>query len=284
VVALKYPEINESLESRTLYVVATPLGNLGDITLRALYVLGNVRAILCEDTRRTATLCRYYDINTPLMSFHSHSPESRFAEIKEILQTEALALVSDAGTPCISDPGAKLVAELVDEGFNVRPVPGPSALTAALSASGLDTREFTFRGFLGKKGLKNKVKTIMDREELQVVYESPNRLAELLEIIKDIDPKRQLVVTRELTKVFEEFYRGTAEECHTYFTSKEVKGEITLIISGKSSGDYSEEDLAKLIQEALDSGETLSKAAKRLAKELGVPKNAVYEIGLKLTE
>ncbi|MDD2431523.1 MAG: 16S rRNA (cytidine(1402)-2'-O)-methyltransferase [Firmicutes bacterium] len=280
---MKYPVLVETIEPKTLYVVATPIGNLGDISLRALYILDNVDLILCEDTRRTLALCKYYEIDKPLLSFHSHSSDNKYSQIKELLETKTLALVSDAGTPCISDPGAKLVLDLIEAGFNIRPIPGPSALITALSASGLDTREFTFRGFLGKKGLKAKVKTIMDLEELQVVYESPNRLLELLHIIKEVDSQRQVVVTRELTKLYEEFFRGSANECFNYFSSKEVKGEITLIISGKeNNADYLEEEIATLLEDALKNGESLSSACKRLSKEMDIPKNTLYEVGLKL--
>lgn len=284
-VEIYYPQIKEKVESKTLYVVATPIGNLSDITLRALYILENVDLIACEDTRHTALLLKHYGIEKPLLSFHSHSQEKRYTEIKELLKSQSIALVSDAGSPCISDPGAELAAYLIKEGFQVRPIPGPSALVAALSASGLDTREFTFRGFLGKRGLKNKVKEIMDCKEVQVIYESPQRIKELLVIINSYDPNREVVVSRELTKLYEEFFRGTVKESLNYFADKEIKGEITLLISGNTSeNEYSELEIMNLLKDALDSGSSLRDATKELSKQLGVSKNVIYDLGLKIKD
>lgn len=278
------PVFEENIEPRTLYVVATPIGNLADITLRALYILKNVDLIACEDTRRTALLLQYYGIEKPLISFHSHSGKKRFTEIRDRLETETIALVSDAGSPCVSDPGAELVAYLIQNGFSIRPIPGPSAAISALSASGLDTREFTFRGFLGKKGLRQRVKEILKCPETQIVYESPQRLVNLLRLICEIDPNRDVVVAREVTKLYEEFIRKTAKECLEYFADKEVKGEITLLIAGEQKkAVYTEEGVAKLLKERFDQGQSLRDATKELAKELGIPKNSIYEIGLNIT-
>lgn len=281
--ALQLPNLEENIEPHTLYVVATPIGNLADITLRALYILENVDLIACEDTRRTAQLLRFYDIDKPLISFHSHSGESRFLEIKNQLEIGTVALVSDAGTPCISDPGAELAAYLLESGFAIRPIPGPSAVITALSASGLDTREFTFRGFLGKKGLKNKISQLMKLRETQIVYEAPQRLVELLRLITEVDPERPITVARELTKLYEEFYRGSAKDAVSYFEQKGVKGEITLIIAGNTTNNiYSDEDILELLKESLANGKSLSEASKEVASKTGLTKKIVYSLGLSM--
>lgn len=278
-----FPQIDEKIEPNTLYIVATPIGNLNDITLRALYILENVDLIACEDTRRTALLLKHYGLEKPLISFHSHSGPKKFEEIKKRLQTETIALVSDAGTPCISDPGARLAAYLLEEGMALIPIPGPTAVITALSVSGLDTREFTFRGFLGKKGLQNKVKELLSCREIQVVYESPQRLLDLLAIIKNLAPRRRLVVAREITKLYEEFFRGSATECYEYFQTKEIKGELTLIIAGNdNNNEYSEAEIRLDLKKALNEGKSLREATKELALKYGVAKNLIYDMGLKL--
>lgn len=278
-----FPQIDEKIEPDTLYIVATPIGNLNDITLRALYILENVDLIACEDTKRTALLLKHYGLEKPLISFHSHSGPKKFEEIKKRLQTETIALVSDAGTPCISDPGARLAAYLLEEGMALIPIPGPTAVITALSVSGLDTREFTFRGFLGKKGLQNKVKELLSCREIQVVYESPQRLLDLLAIIKNLAPRRRLVVAREITKLYEEFFRGSATECYEYFQTKEIKGELTLIIAGNdNNNEYSEAEIRLDLKKALNEGKSLREATKELALKYGVAKNLIYDMGLKL--
>jgi len=280
---VNFPQINEKIEPNTLYIVATPIGNLNDITLRALYILENVDLIACEDTRRTALLLKHYGLEKPLISFHSHSSPKKFEEIKERLKTETIALVSDAGTPCISDPGAKLAAYLLEEEMALIPIPGPAAVITAISASGLDTREFTFRGFLGKKGLQSKVKEILMYKEIQVVYESPQRLLDLLAIIKTLAPRRRLVVAREITKLHEEFFRGSATEGYDYFRTKEIKGELTLIIAGNdNNNDCNEAEIRLELQKALNEGRSLRETAKELSLKYGVAKNLIYDIGLKL--
>jgi len=221
----------------TLYIVATPIGNLEDITLRALRVLGEVDAILCEDTRVTAKLLQKYDIQKSLISYHSHSKLSKVEKVFELLEEgKNLALVSDAGTPCISDPGVMLVAQ-VREHFggkvNIIPIPGPSAVISALSASGLPSSEFLFLGFLPhKKGRETLFKEIAASERTVAFYESPHRIVKALESLQKFAPDKKVVIARELTKIYEEFVSGTAAELLAHFEIHKdtVRGEFVVLV------------------------------------------------------
>jgi 16S rRNA (cytidine1402-2'-O)-methyltransferase len=232
----------------TLYIVATPIGNLEDITLRAIRVLGEVDAILCEDTRVTAKLLQKYDIQSfgpaqgkkTLISYHSHSKLSKVEKVFELLaEGKNLALVSDAGTPCISDPGVMLVAEIRDRMSRFRldiqivPIPGPSAVISALSASGLPSSEFLFLGFLPhKKGRETLFKEIASSERTVAFYESPHRILKALESLQKFAPEKKIVIARELTKIYEEFVSGTATELLAHFeTHKDtVRGEFVVMV------------------------------------------------------
>lgn len=221
-----------------LYIVATPIGNMGDITLRAIETLKNVDLILCEDTRVTKNLLNKYNIKKPTMSYHAHSKLAKVDKIIELLESgKDLALVSDAGTPGISDPGAMLVTQVkthFSHGVNVIPVPGASAIITALSASGLPTHEFTFLGFLPhKKGRETLFKEIADSKRTMVFYESPHRIIKTLESLVKFCPNKKVCIARELTKIYEEFKAGTPEEVLKYFTENKdkVRGEFTVLIS-----------------------------------------------------
>ncbi|MDO8573062.1 MAG: 16S rRNA (cytidine(1402)-2'-O)-methyltransferase [bacterium] len=225
----------------TLYIVATPIGNLEDITLRAIRVLKEVDMILCEDTRTTQKLLQKYDIKTPTLSYHSHSGLAKVEKIFELLEEgKNLALVSDAGTPTISDPGVLLVLQ-VKEKFGqdvaIIPIPGPSAVIAALSASGLPSSDFLFLGFLPhKKGRETLFKEITFSKRTTVFYESPHRILKTLESLKEhLGADRKIVLARELTKIYEEMVTGTAQEILQYFEKNKdkVKGEFVVMVEGK---------------------------------------------------
>lgn len=230
---------NNSNDMSKFYVVATPIGNLGDITLRAIETLKSVDAILCEDTRETKKILQKYAINKPTMSYHAQSKLAKIETIFELLsEGKDLALVSDAGTPGISDPGALLVSK-IKEKFNeeevqVVPIPGATALITALSASGLPTHEFTFLGFLPhKKGRETLFKEIAGSERTMVFYESPHRILKTLGSLNQFCPNKKVCIARELTKIYEELKTGSPAEVLEYLISNPVKqkGEFTVIVA-----------------------------------------------------
>jgi 16S rRNA (cytidine1402-2'-O)-methyltransferase len=219
-----------------LYIVSTPIGNLEDITLRALKILRDVDLIAAEDTRRTRKLLSRFDIHTPLVSYFEHNELKRLDKFLSRLKGgEDIALVSDAGTPGISDPGYRLIQEAIKRGIPVIPIPGPSAVITALSIAGLPTDSFTFVGFLPKKGGRRRklLEELADSRWTSILYESPHRLMETLEDLHVACEDRQIVVTRELTKAFEEVIRGTIGEVIDILRGRRIKGEITLVLAGK---------------------------------------------------
>ncbi|HLC89775.1 MAG TPA: 16S rRNA (cytidine(1402)-2'-O)-methyltransferase [Patescibacteria group bacterium] len=219
----------------TLYIVATPIGNLEDITLRALRILKEVDLIACEDTRVTKKLLDHYQIKTPTVSYHQHSQVGKINFlISQLKFGKNVALVSDAGTPGISDPGGLLVKAAVEQGVKVEAIPGPSALTYALSASGLSTDRFLFLGFLPhKKGRETLIKEIIASKQTIVFYESVHRILKTLEQLKKFGLNREIVVGRELTKKFETIYRGRVDEVLEQLKNDSVKGEFAVIISAR---------------------------------------------------
>lgn len=220
----------------TLYVVGTPIGNLEDITLRAVRILKEVDFIICEDTRWTQKLLNYYSIKKPLTSYHQHSKIKQVDQIIGKLKNTQAALVSDAGTPGISDPGNKLVKEALTQGIKVEVVPGPSALIVLLSISGLPTDKFEFLGFIPhKKGRVKLFQKIKEADHLVVFYESPHRILKTLQSLAELLDNRPVVVGRELTKIFEEVIRGNAQQVLKYFEENpdKVKGEFTVIVNHK---------------------------------------------------
>ena len=217
-----------------LYLVATPIGNLGDITLRALEVLKSVDAIAAEDTRHSGMLLHHFAIKKPLISFHEHNEAMRTAQLVERLAAgENIALVTDAGTPGISDPGGRLIRKCINRNLPFTVVPGASAILTALIGSGFATEKFCFRGFLPPKsgGRERELKTAADRGETTIFFESPHRLLKTLGACAELMPERQICVARELTKKFEEFRRGAAADLLTHYTAHPPKGEIVLVIS-----------------------------------------------------
>ena len=219
-----------------LYVVSTPIGNLGDITLRALDALKSVDVIAAEDTRHSGMLLKRFEIKKPLLSYHEHNEAMRAAQLVERLAAgEDVALITDAGTPALSDPGARLIRECIKRGLPFTIIPGPSSILAALVGSGFSTEKFCFRGFLPVKNgqRKRELLAAVNREETTIFFESPYRLTKTLAACIEIMPDRQLCVARELTKKFEEFRRGTASELLAHYQAHPPKGEIVLIVAGR---------------------------------------------------
>jgi len=217
-----------------LYVVATPIGNLGDITLRALEILKDVDLVAAEDTRHSGILLKHYQIHKPLVSYHEHNEAMRTAQIVERLAAgEKIALITDAGTPGLSDPGARLIRECIKRELSFTIIPGPSSIATALVGSGFSAEKFFFGGFLPVKSgqRERELRAAAAREETSVYFESPYRLTKTLKACIDVVPDRQLCVARELTKKFEEFRRGTAAELLTHYEAHPPKGEIVLLIS-----------------------------------------------------
>jgi 16S rRNA (cytidine1402-2'-O)-methyltransferase len=270
----------------TLYLVATPIGNLEDITLRALRVLKEVDLVACEDTRQTQKLLSHYGIQTRTVSYHEHNEMTKAAELVVDLEGGAkIALVSDAGMPGISDPGFRLIALAIRHHVPVVPIPGASAFLAALVASGLPTDSFHFSGFLpAKQGQRRKfLEGIRESPKTEAFYDAPRRLLETLQdVVKVLGPGRHVVVAREVTKIHEEFLRGRAEEVLQQLQSRgEVKGEITLLIAKADGTEMpaasSEVNIAQRIQEIMAADRVDEKSAlKKAAKERGIGKSEAY--------
>ena len=262
----------------TLYVVATPIGNLEDITLRALRVLREVDLIACEDTRQTHKLLDHYGIQKPAVSYHEHNEAARAPELVQKLAAGAsIALVSDAGTPLVSDPGYRLVRHAVENGIRVEPVPGPSALLSALAASGLPTDAFHFVGFLPPRSAQRKKALARFKDEAATVvfYEAPHRVLETLADIEEVLGERPVVLAREITKLHEEFVRGTAAELRRSHLT--LKGEFTLLIGKAVGGEVRDErPIPEAVGAFLRAGMSRMDAMKAVARERGVSKRDVY--------
>ena len=270
-----------------LYLVATPIGNLEDMTVRALRILKEVDVIAAEDTRNTKKLCNYFEIDTPLVSYHEHNLQAGGETLLTYLRDgKSVALVSDAGLPCISDPGADIVEKALMEEFAVVPVPGANAALTALIASGLIPQPFYFFGFLNrnKKERRLQLEKLAKREETILFYEAPHRLKEALKDLHLILGNRRIVLARELTKKFEEFLRGTIEEAIEWVESNEVRGEFVVVVEGNTSGEVEEEDntwtsmtIVEHINHIIEETNVSSKEAiKEVAKLRGLPKRDVY--------
>lgn len=265
-----------------IYLVATPLGNLEDITLRALRVLGEVDLIACEDTRHTGNLLKHFDISKPLLSFHEHNETARASDIVErASRGEAIAVVSDAGMPGISDPGYRLVAEAIAAGVVVVPIPGPVALETALAASGLPTDSFRFGGFLPAKATQRRkaLQALIDDTATLVFYEAPHRIVKTLEDLLEILGDRQVVIARELTKVHEEFLRGSVSDLLATLDQRgAARGEITLLIGRGESPRPVEGTIADRVEAFMSQGADRMDAVKQVAKERGLSKREVYRL------
>ena len=267
-----------------LYVVATPIGNLEDITLRALRILKEVDLIAAEDTRHTQTLLRHYGIVTRLTSYHEHNERSKALElVQRMARGENIALVSDAGTPAISDPGYRLVIEALRSSIAVVPIPGAAALVAALSAAGLPTDRFIFEGFLPAKKQERKARLEAHRLETGtlIFYEAPHRLKESLGDILQYMGDREIVVARELTKLHEEFLRGAVSDVLERLAEREVKGEITILIHGSTGEpEISEDQLRDEIGRLIDDGGGVKEISETLGGRHGLSKRDVYRLAL----
>jgi len=268
----------------TLYLVGTPIGNMEDITLRALRTLREVSLIAAEDTRTTGRLLQYHGIDTPLVSFHEYSGEGRIAELVERLATGDVALVSDAGMPGLSDPGYRLVQAALEAGITVSPIPGPSAAVSALISSGLPTDSFLFLGFLPRqsKARRDALQEIATLPHTIVLYEAPHRLRALLEDIQAVLGERQLVVARELTKLYEEIWRGTPSAALEHFTEGAIRGEITLVIAGANPEElvWDEAAVRRAMDEQLAQGLRRKEAAAIVAQRSGWRPRDVYDLSI----
>jgi len=265
----------------TLYLVATPIGNLEDVTYRAVRLLREAGLIACEDTRQTRKLLDHYDIRTPTISYHEHNEAQRAEELLgKLLAGITVALVSDAGTPLVSDPGYRLVARAVEEGIRVEPVPGSSAILAALTASGLPTDQFHFGGFLpAKSGQRRKaLERLKDEAATLVFYEAPHRILAALEDVAAVLGARSAVVAREVTKLHEEFLRGTpAELKQTLEARPSIKGEITLLVGKAGQPAAPDTPLAEAVEECVRAGVPRMQAIKSVARGRGLSKREVYK-------
>lgn len=274
----------------TLYVVATPLGNLGDLTHRAAELLRTVPVVAAEDTRHSQGLLHHLGAHPRLISFHAHSPERRVETLIEILRHgEDVALVSDAGTPAISDPGAELVQAVRAAGIPVVPLPGPSAAAVALSGAGLPADRYLFLGFLPRKGAERKRLLAQAAASAWTVvfYEAPPRLVDLLDELAQVaGADRRGVVARELTKVYEEFRSGTLAELAQHYEAIPPRGELTVLLEGLGSAPppaaVSPEEAAAIAAGLLASGQTRKDTVRELVERLGLPRNDAYRIVMEL--
>ena len=270
----------------TLYLVGTPIGNLEDITLRALRVLKEVRLIAAEDTRQTRKLLGRYGIATPVVSFHAHSGPARLRQLLAALAEGDVALVSDAGMPGVSDPGAELVQAAARAGFPIVVVPGPSAVTAAAAVSGLVSDGFVFAGFLPRrqKERRERLAELAGLPYPLIVFEAPHRLREMLRDALDVLGDRPVAVCRELTKHFEDVQRMTLSQAVAFYEQHEPRGEFVLVIAAHDgqSPPPSEESVRRLVADRLAAGEAPSVIARELARQTGLPRRELYRYAVTL--
>jgi 16S rRNA (cytidine1402-2'-O)-methyltransferase len=267
-----------------LYVVATPIGNLEDISLRALRTLREVELIAAEDTRKTKRLLNKYDITTPTTSFHEHSGAPKITRILERLEEGDVALVSEAGMPGISDPGYELVTAAISRGFTVTPIPGPSVVVAALAVSGLPTDSFKCLGFLPSRANARRrlLKEVADESATLVIFEAPHRLAASLADMQTVLGNRRIALCRELTKLHEEVFRGSISQAQEHFTTP--KGEFTLVIEGKRDRERPQltEDIEYRLKQMRQSGLPAREAIATVAGETKLSKRELYRVWLRL--
>lgn len=276
-----------------IYLVPTPIGNLKDITLRALETLEIVDEIAAEDTRQSLKLLNHYNIKKPLFSYHQHNEQGKSDEIiTKLLEGKNIALVTDAGTPGISDPGSVIVRKCIEENISFEVLPGATAITTALIHSGLDTTKFVFLGFIPRetKDKKKLIEDIKNKKETLIFYESPHRLIESLFYLKSNLGNRDIAVCRELTKLHEEIYRGNIEEAYNWFNENRPRGEFVLVISGKTDSEIKAEKEEALIGisveqhliNLINSGIEKKEAIKIVSKEREISKKEVYKVAINL--
>ena len=272
----------------TLYIVGTPIGNLGDITIRAIETLKSVDVILAEDTRQTLKLLNHFNIQKHLVSYHRHNEDEKIKNVVDFLDSgKDLALVSDAGMPVISDPGQNLIKYLVANNYNIVTIPGVTAVITAIVKSGLDSTRFTFEGFLSinKKQRKQRLESLKNEERTMVFYEASHKLLATLKDMYEVFGKRNICIARELTKLHEEYIHTTFEEAISKIEQFGIKGEIVLLIEGKDLSVLEQEikekqnkiDSVTLVKEYMSKGISKKEAIKQVAKQKGVTKNEVYQ-------
>jgi len=271
-----------------LYIVATPIGNLEDITLRALRILKEVDLIAAEDTRHTRHLLDHYGIKTALTSYHEHNERAKAQNLVErLLRGDSIALVSDAGTPAISDPGYRLVVAALLAGIQVTPIPGAAALAAVISASGLPSDRFVFEGFLPakKQEKKKKLQKLQSEVRTLIFYEAPHRLKESLQDLQQVFGDREIVVAREVTKMHEEFLRGTMNAVSEQIANREVKGEITIVVQGAPSvAAVSDGEIEAEIRRLAGAGMGVKAISELLGERYDLSKRGVYRLALDLIQ
>lgn len=276
-----------------LYLVPTPIGNLKDITLRALEVLENVDLVAAEDTRQSLKLLNHFNIKKTLISYHKHNEQSKSMDlIEKIKDGKSVALISDAGTPGISDPGSIIVLKCIEENIDFEVLPGATAITTALVYSGLDTSKFIFRGFLPRENKDKRIiiEELKDRKETLVFYESPHRIRETLEFFRDNLGNRRISICRELTKLHEQILRVSLDEAIEYYSEKDIKGEFVLIVEGKREEEILEEERAKWealsiedhIKNYISEGLSKKEAIKKVAKDRKLSKSEIYKYSIDL--
>ncbi|ASW44280.1 16S rRNA (cytidine(1402)-2'-O)-methyltransferase [Clostridium isatidis] len=281
------------MEIGKLYLVPTPIGNLKDITLRALEVLENVDIIAAEDTRQSLKLLNYFNIKKPLFSYHKHNEQSKSEEIiNKLKEGLNIALITDAGTPGISDPGSVIVSRCIDEDISFEVLPGATAITTALVYSGLDTTKFIFRGFLPRENKDRNliIEEIKNYRETLIVYEAPHRLISTLEYLMEVLGNRRISVCRELTKLHEEIFRGDIGSSISYFNENKPRGEFVLVIEGKTDEEILAEkealwkdlSIKEHLLKKIDSGISKKEAIKIVAKERNISKKEVYKYSTKI--
>ena len=270
--------------SGTLFIVGTPIGNLGDMTERQLEILGTVDFIAAEDTRVTRKLLSHFDIHTPLVSYHEHSPETVIRQIMDRMTAgERCACVTDAGMPCISDPGAILVQRCIEEHIPMQVIPGPSAVISALAISGQDTTRFCFEGFLSvtKKQRFSHLESLKHEPRTMVFYEAPHKLLNTLKDILDFFGDRSVSVCRELTKIHEEMTKTTLAEAVSYYEANPPRGEFVLVIAGEQHSETEEKPsldaVLAIARERIAAGERAADVCKQLAAETGYQKRVLYQ-------
>lgn len=273
-----------------LYLVGTPIGNLEDLTFRALRILKEVDLIASEDTRHTGKLLHHFQIATPQISYHQHNRQQRISELINLLQQgQAIALVSDAGMPSISDPGCELVQACLEAQIEVIPIPGVTAVITALAVSGLDTDKFIFEGFLPAKTQArcDRLKFLKEETRTLIFYESPHRLLDTLQdLVQELEGDRPVVLARELTKIHEEFWRGTLQSAlNLYQNERKAKGEYTIVLAGAKITNFSlsDEEIKQELLLLLQQGMSTSQASRHLAQMTKLSKRHIYQIALQLT-
>lgn len=286
-------EVDSSMSTGKIYLVPTPIGNLKDITLRALEVLKKVDIVAAEDTRQTLKLLNHFEIKKTLISYHQHNEQGKSEDILQLIEEgKSIAIVTDAGTPGISDPGAVIVQKCIQNNYEFEVLPGATAITTALVYSGLDTTKFIFRGFISRENKERKklFEEVRDSKETLIFYESPHRLLNTLSILMKELGNRKISVCRELTKLHEEITRGSIEEVIEVFSNRTIKGEFVLVVEGKTQDEIDREhreqwqdlSIEEHIVSVMNQGLSKKEAIKRVAKERGMQKNEVYKIATEI--